>query len=108
LDTLSTALYFVAGAEIFDGLTWLRFGYHKGQTVYAQNFGATNINNGLLQDFRELASTMWKENYYYLERLRDQMIGFARTGKWTAFKHVDLFLKDASEQLEARLMGEEA
>ncbi|MCB1972502.1 MAG: hypothetical protein KDG54_19065, partial [Geminicoccaceae bacterium] len=39
LDTISTPLYFVAGADIFDGLTWLRFAYYEGLTIYRQNFG---------------------------------------------------------------------
>src|SRR5271157_2676433 len=36
LDPLTSVLYFIAGAEIFDGLTWLRFGYHEGRTMYSQ------------------------------------------------------------------------
>src|SRR5579872_354807 len=45
LDTLATSLYFISGAEIFDGLTWLRFGYHEGQTIYSQNFGAVIVKS---------------------------------------------------------------
>lgn len=30
LDTISTPLYFLAGADIFDGLTWLRFAFDEG------------------------------------------------------------------------------
>lgn len=37
LDPLYTPLYFAAGAEIFDGLTWLRYGYHDGMGVYRQS-----------------------------------------------------------------------
>jgi hypothetical protein len=39
LDTVATPMYFLAGADIFDGLTWLRFAFHEGQTVYKQNYG---------------------------------------------------------------------
>lgn len=53
LDTLSTPLYFASGAEIFDGLTWLRFGFHKGQTIYIQNYGAISAPNGILKNARE-------------------------------------------------------
>jgi hypothetical protein len=42
LDTVTTPMYFLAGADIFDGLTWLRFAFHEGYTVYKQNFGALN------------------------------------------------------------------
>jgi hypothetical protein len=34
LDPLYTPLYFSAGAEIFDGLSWQRYGYHNGLAVY--------------------------------------------------------------------------
>ena len=37
LDPITVPLYFLAGAEIFDGLTWLRFGYHDGAALYRQN-----------------------------------------------------------------------
>jgi hypothetical protein len=34
LDTITTPMYFLAGADIFDGLTWLRFAFHNGYTMY--------------------------------------------------------------------------
>jgi hypothetical protein len=34
LEPLFTPLYFAAGAEIFDGLSWQRYGYHDGLAVY--------------------------------------------------------------------------
>jgi hypothetical protein len=37
LDPVTVPLYFLAGAEIFDGLTWLRFGFHEGAALYRQN-----------------------------------------------------------------------
>ena len=43
LDTISTPLYFVAGADIFDGLTWLRFAYHEGMTIYRENYAGSAV-----------------------------------------------------------------
>jgi hypothetical protein len=106
LDTLSTALYFIAGAEIFDGLTWLRFGYSGGSTIYAQNYGATNVENGILQDYRDLSTTMWKDNYYYLERLRTQMINFVREKKFGAFEFIGTHLESAHKYLMAQIAKE--
>jgi hypothetical protein len=34
LDPLYTPLYYAAGAEIFDGLSWQRYGFHNGLAVY--------------------------------------------------------------------------
>jgi hypothetical protein len=106
LDTLSTSLYFVAGAEIFDGLTWLRFGYSEGRTIYAQNYGAMIVKNGILQDYRDLSTTMWIDNYYYLEKLRTQMINFARGKKFTAFEFNAAQLEGAHKQLMAQITKE--
>jgi hypothetical protein len=38
LDPISVPLYFFAGADIFDGLTWLRYAYYKGMAVYISNY----------------------------------------------------------------------
>lgn len=40
LDTICTPLYYIAGADIFDGLTWLKFSYYQGMTIYRQNYAA--------------------------------------------------------------------
>lgn len=37
LDPLSVCLYFVAGAEVFDGLTWSRYAYNSGRCIYVHN-----------------------------------------------------------------------
>lgn len=103
LDTLSTPLYFISGAEIFDGLTWLKYGYHQGQTIYGKNYGSIQDSNGLIRNLKEQTMEMWKNNYYYLTKLRDQMINFTRTGNFNQFKHIASTLKDAFEQLQARL-----
>lgn len=50
LDTVTTPLYFLAGADIFDGLTWLRFAFHKGQTLYKQNFAALELPLGTISN----------------------------------------------------------
>jgi hypothetical protein len=34
LDPLLTTLYFMCGAEIFDGLSWLRYAYHDGKAIH--------------------------------------------------------------------------
>src|SRR5690606_32377632 len=40
LDPLSASLYYISGAEIFDGLTWIRYAYENGRCVYMHNLGA--------------------------------------------------------------------
>jgi len=103
LDSLSTVLYFLSGAEIFDGLTWLRFGFHGGQTIYRQNYGAIRGENGILKNARELSHAMWKDNYYYLEALRDQMCNYARTKDCKSFEHISGHVETALHQLQSRV-----
>jgi hypothetical protein len=103
LDSLSTVLYFLSGAEIFDGLTWLRFGFHHGQTLYRQNYGAIRGENGILKNARELSHAMWKDNYYYLESLRSQMRNFVRTQQCTSFEHISAQVELALHQLQPRI-----
>ncbi len=103
LDTVSTPLYFICGAEIFDGLTWLRFGYHEGFTVYIQNYGAIREPDGLLRKPNDQIFEMWKNNYYYLLKLKDQMINYVRTGDFKAFQFIGVRLEEAHNQLQARI-----
>ncbi len=39
LDPVTTPLYYLSGADIFDGLSWLRFAFHAGNTLYIDSFG---------------------------------------------------------------------
>ena len=101
LDALTSILYFLAGAEIFDGLTWLRFGYHDGHTMYSQNYGVLRDSEGLRRGTDERHHEMWRNNYYYLEKLRTQMINYERTKDLKHFGNHHALLKDALTQLEA-------
>lgn len=103
LDASITPIYFLAGAEIFDGLTWLRFGYHDGSTVYNQNYSMLRERDWLRLTFQDLSIMMWKNNYYYLQRMRDQMFTYLRTGDFAAFGNLSGFLNEAGLALEAHL-----
>jgi hypothetical protein len=85
LDPLSTPLYFVAGADIFDGLTWLRFGYRDGESIYRQNFGALTL--GVNTKAHMIDARCWVSNYYYLMDLELEMRRFLKDHKFGAFKH---------------------
>jgi len=101
LDPLTSVLYFIAGAEIFDGLTWLRFGYHEGRTMYSQNYAAIHDSEGIRRKSIDQSYEMWKNNYYYLSKLRTQMVNYIRTGEFTHFGPIASTLEDAYKQLQA-------
>ena len=85
LDTVLPPLYFLAGADIFDGLAWLRYAFCEGQTVYtmshaAQCFAAaTPDSDALLQ--------IWSANYFELIRLQESMREFAQSGRYSSFRY---------------------
>lgn len=85
LDTITTFFYFVAGADIFDGLTWLRFGFKDGHTLYKQNYGALMLGIGTKAHVIE--SRCWFNNYYYISDMQLQMRRYLSTHEFSSFKH---------------------
>lgn len=71
LDPISSVLYFLSGAEIFDGLTWLRYGYSNGQACYWNNYGALEVGIERLDDF--LRWKTMQDNLNNLIELTSQM-----------------------------------
>jgi len=104
LDPIACPLFFMAGADIFDGLTWLRYGYHQGMAVYRQNILATE---GLHTDIRdgELSAHIHVQNYSALGRLGEKMIRFSQTKDFAVFEQYGNYFKGAAERLVADLGG---
>jgi queuine/archaeosine tRNA-ribosyltransferase len=100
LDTVSTPLYFIAGADIFDGLTWLRYSFIDGLTVYWQNYGAkTNLST----HDKQVRRKMLVDNIYYLSAMRDEMLQYSYDKDFSHFKHHSTLFKDSYGTLLSRL-----
>jgi hypothetical protein len=84
LDTITTPLYFLAGADIFDGLTWLRYAYHEGNTIYKQNFGALKFGPSVNADLVNLRC--WNSNYYYMKDMESEMRRFLNGNDFGVFQ----------------------
>jgi hypothetical protein len=92
LDTISTPLYFVAGADIFDGLTWLRFSYHEGMTIYRHNYAAVKFGTQFKSNLVDARCSF--ENYYYIKELQLEMRTFLNEQSFDSFSyHADLIEK---------------
>jgi hypothetical protein len=102
LDTISTPLYFVAGADVFDGLTWLRFSYHEGMTVYRQNY--STLRHGLNMKFRLIDLACCLDNYGYMKELEREMRSFLNNG-FRSFKHHRELIKKAYEAVKEEVGG---
>lgn len=104
LDTISTPMYFLAGADIFDGLTWLRFAFHNGLTIYKHNFGALQL--GVTTNSQIVDARCWYQNYYYMTDLELEMRRFLASQDFGSFKyHGDMFKTALESALES--LGEQ-
>lgn len=93
-------MYFLAGADIFDGLTWLRFAFENGQTVYKQNFGATNLGVNLRAHV--IDGLCWNHNYRYMQEMELDMRRFLKTGDYGDLRfHGELFRRSFDSTMEA-------
>lgn len=101
LDPITTCLYFFAGAEIFDGLTWSRMSYWNGIATYKANYGAHEI--GIQEsDDNIKVKTLW-DNLYYLKRLQEEMEEFANTNDFSVFKFHSEFFEKSCNTLNSKI-----
>ena len=101
LDPLTVCLYFIAGAEIFDGLTWLRYAYNDGLCIYTHNEGVVKYGLHLRDD--HIRSQVLSGNCYALQSLQQRLREFEKTGDFSKLKpHQDLLL-NAFDSLKTKL-----
>ncbi len=103
LDTMTTPMYFIAGADIFDGLTWLRFAYYEGSTMYKHNFSAVKL--GLNEKSHTIDGRCWNNNLYYMRDMELEMRRFLVTENFETFKHHGSIFSNAWQNLLQRLGG---
>lgn len=101
LDPISVCLYFLSGAEVFDGLTWIRYGYEDGRAIYTHNFGA--LRYGLNQSDNLVKSRALADNYYYLQDFQRRLQEFETTKKWEKLAPHEDLAKNALDSLVTRL-----
>lgn len=103
LDMVATPLYFVSGTDIFDALTWLRYGFVNGLALYEQNYGIIkwplDYSDKLIRVHRIVG------NLAPLATLRQQMSNYLVDGKLAHFTHHQKKIKEGFDALRARLKG---
>ena len=103
LDTVCTPLYFVAGADIFDGLTWLRMAYKDGYTVYLRTYAASTFEPGMRDKVAN--GRMLIDNYLYLQRLQGEMHRFLNKHDFAEFSHNGALFAKVHKDLMAKVGG---
>jgi hypothetical protein len=84
LDPLNIIAYFVCGADIFDGLSWLRFSFIDGVGCYINSYAITS-GNWSLNDQR-LKAIVYGNNLKELTLLMNRMRHFSKTYDWESFE----------------------
>lgn len=86
LDPLFVPVYFAAGADIFDGLTWLRYAYWHGLAVHPEQGPLLNRSTEQREDVRR--ATVAATNLNQLGQLLSLLLRFVAEGEdWTLYDH---------------------
>lgn len=101
LDSTTTFFYFAAGADIFDGLTWLRYAFKNGRTYYRQDFGVTEF--GIKQKSPRVEALCWSRNYQYITEMQLAMRRFLGTRNYAEFGDHAERIKDAVKNVEEEI-----
>jgi len=104
LDPITVCLYFIAGAEIFDGLTWIRYAYDQGRCIYLHNHGA--LQYGLHARDDQVKLRAMTDNIYSLETLEHKMREFVSTNDFKKLTPNEVFLEQARDSLMTKIKGE--
>lgn len=105
LDPITTPLYYFSGADIFDGLSWLRFAYDRksGYATYINCIGPKE--NGI----QATMSLMWTasiySNYMHLGRLEMDLKKFTSSEDFSIFGENEEFFKKAYTDLSEKVGG---
>ena len=102
LDPITSPIYFCAGADIFDGLTWLRYGYINGLACYQQN--ALVKQNIILETTPKAFYRMRVQNLRELRKTERQMKQFlsAHNDAYSVFEPNSKEIRLAIEQSDSK------
>jgi len=101
LDTVTTPLYFLSGADIFDGLTWLRFAFYQGFLIYQTSYGPLKFDLKL-KDYL-LQPRCWSENINELKRFENVLEHYISERKFECFRYHSEFIKSTYEVMLGKL-----
>ncbi len=103
LDPLITPLYFFAGADMFDGVSWLRYAYNDGVAVNRESYPVLSGSPTLSNDL-SIALAI-NENLRVLQGLATSLRLFASSGSpnFDMFEHKGDLLKKAYVAMRAKI-----
>lgn len=102
LDSVTTPLYYFSGADIFDGLAWIRFIFHDVCTLYS-SFGPKK--HGIDKNINLIHGINLVLNYNYILDLQKNLEKFQSAEDFNYFGKNLEFFKDSYEHLKIKLNG---
>ena len=103
LDPVCTPLYFLAGADIFDGLSWIRFSYRDDIAVYHKN--NTPLRYGIGDSDRLSRYRSLDSNLHYLSELKGRFRRYLLDGDEKRLGSHGEFFGKALDDLRVILKG---
>jgi len=106
LDTITTPLYYLSGADIFDGLAWLRFIFSNRGTLYLDSYGPRKC--GIEVPSSSMRIQYLIRNISYINRLTINLEKFQLTGDYSNLgeKEEADFFEKSFEDLKVRMGGD--
>jgi hypothetical protein len=102
LDPLYTPLYYAAGAEIFDGLSWLRYLWQDGVAVHRASVSV--LFGNVEKDQRQAIEIAQNTSLDKIANLRRRLINFHQEdGDWSVFDERAEVLENAFRDMESNL-----
>jgi hypothetical protein len=102
LDPLFTPLYYAAGAEIFDGLSWLRYFWADGVATHRASLSV--LMRVPDKDHQQAIEIAQSENLDKIRTLQRRLVNFYQEGgDWSGFGERREVLEDAFRDMESTL-----
>ena len=103
LDPLITPLYFFAGADIFDGVSWLRYAYYRGMAVNRQSVPV--LNGNLTSSHDHSVALAQNTNLVAIQGMATSLRAFANSDKpnFEMFEERGKLLEKAYRTMQAKI-----
>ncbi len=98
LDPITSILYFLSGADIFDGLTWIRYAYYNGVAIYPSNFSFLDEKGGISLLNHQVQTIQLFNNLASLQKLKLLLQKFVNTKEFEIFDSIGI--PNFSQQLK--------
>jgi hypothetical protein len=99
LDPITSPLYYLSGADIFDGLSWLRYSFGNGELHYINTKGIES--KGIEMDRKLIWAEICRDNYYSLKELEKRFMLVHDTQDLSAIGYQKGFFESSYEKLNS-------